>query len=167
MPPAWLERPFENQASPLCEPTVDARRWHDASPLLCPHTPAQGACSGCQPAEPVRTFSSLSGFPGLTCLPAGQSPPHPSGLSSSEGDSLSSHHHPGPLRLSTRRPPLPRAGSRLPPRLAHSLLSARTALSATVAHPLSGDVYLMPLSLDHIFLILCVSPLPFRTPGLS
>lgn len=38
MPPAWLERPFENQVSPLFKPTVDAHCWQDASALLCPHT---------------------------------------------------------------------------------------------------------------------------------
>lgn len=99
----------------LClSPTVGVRCWQDASALLCPHTPAQGACSGRQPAESrphqsAHTFS-FSGFPGLTSLPARQTPPRPLGLRSSEGVSRTSHHHPDPLCLGTQRPPLPRLG---------------------------------------------------------
>ena len=119
-------------------------------------TPSTGRCSAASPPSPVHTFSPLSGFPGLTSFPARQTPPHPLGLRSSEGVSLTSHHHPDPLCLNTHRASLPRAGLRLPSRHAHSLLSsAFTALSATVAHPLSGNMYLMPLSLDQTFLILC------------
>ena len=98
----------------LClNPTVGVRRWQDASALLCPHTPAQAACSGAGPPSPVhtraRTFS-FSGLPGLTSLPARQTPPRPLGFRSSEGASRTSHRHPDPLCLGIQPPSLPQRG---------------------------------------------------------
>lgn len=48
LPLGWRGRSKAN----LClNPTVGVRLWQDASALLCPHTPAQGACSGRRAAE--------------------------------------------------------------------------------------------------------------------
>ena len=114
-PAAWERLPLGWRGlskTNLClNPTVGVRRWQDASALLCPHTPAQAACSGAGLPSPVharaRTFS-FSGLPGLTSVPARQTPPRPLGLRSSEGVSRTSHRHPDPLCLGIQPPSLPR-----------------------------------------------------------